>query len=97
MSLGKTTLRWAAQSESDLAGFRTYKSQTSGGPWTLAADPGLTGSPTSPAYTLGDFSANGLWYFAVTSYDTVGNESGTSTQTSLTITRPLTSIARTMR
>lgn len=97
MTTGKSNVRWAQQFDGDLAGYRVYRSLSPSGPWTLAGDPGLTGSPTSPAYTVSDFSSNALWYFVVTAYDTTGNESGVSAAASKIITRPLTRIQRTAR
>lgn len=69
------TLTWDANTEADLAGYKVYRSEESQ-MYTL-------GSPeaTIPAGTMTHVSTNlssGRHYFAVTAYDTSGNESALS-------------------
>ena len=102
MGAGRATVKWAEVTTDEgggpltgLSGYRLYRTKTPGGPYTLAADPGLTATPTAPAHTISDFSSNGLWYLAVTAYDPSGNESGKSAEGSKTITRTAMRLGRT--
>jgi hypothetical protein len=103
MGAGRATLGWLEVTTDEgggpltgLAGYRIYRTKTPGGPYTLAADPGLTATPSAPRYTVTDFSSDGVWYFALTAYDASGNESaGKSVEVSKTITRPKLRLGRT--
>jgi fibronectin type 3 domain-containing protein len=79
----KVTLTWAANTESDLAGYNIYRSTTSGTGYSK-----LNGSSllTSASYT--DTTAvNGTKYFyVVRAVDTSGNSSGNSNEASATPT-----------
>lgn len=66
-------LGWTANSESDLAGYKVYASTDSGVSWDSGT---ATGKVTG--YTVSGLT-NGVTYtFALTAYDTNGNESGRS-------------------
>ena len=61
----------------DLAGHRFYKSQTSGGPYTLAGD---SPSPTVNSYVVEGLTI-GEWYFVATAYNERNLESEYSNET----------------
>ena len=63
------TLQWAANQESDLAGYRVYHGLTSGN-YGSPRDVGVTSS-----YEYTSLESNKTHYFSVTAYDTYGNES----------------------
>lgn len=81
---GQVVLAWDANSETDLAGYKVYKG-TASRAYTLAVD--LPGKSSSPTHTVTGLSA-GMWYFAVTAYNTAGQESGYSNEVSTAITLP---------
>lgn len=56
------------------AGFKIYYG-TSSEDYTVVKDVGLTATPDAPAYVLNGLNSGTLYYFAVTAYDTSGNES----------------------
>ena len=84
------TLAWDANTESNLAGYKMYYSTTrAGGPYDGTEIPGMPSPIDIPLTALSDpanpqVSATGLpegtYYFVVTAYDTVGNESGYSNE-----------------
>ena len=63
------TLQWAANQESDLAGYRVYHG-TKPGIYGDSQDAGNT-----PTYRYASLQSNNTHYFTVTAYDTSGNES----------------------
>lgn len=71
------TLAWDANSESDLASYRIYRSTT----------PGVYGAPVATvlagivSYQMGGLQA-GTYYFTVTAVDSAGNESPRSNEIS---------------
>ncbi len=75
---GNAALSWDANTEADLAGYNVYYGTVSGS----------YGTPTDVGnqitHTITGL-ADGTYYFAVTAYDTSGNESGFSTEASKTI------------
>lgn len=74
-AINTATLSWDANSEPDLAGYKVYHSQESQ-MYTLGMP-----EATVPVGTLTHVSADlapGRHYFAVTAYDTSGNESALS-------------------
>lgn len=89
------TFQWDANSESDLAGYKIYRSNVSGDysspanvldiPLSALADTG------EPQYTEEDVP-DGEWFWVATAYDTSGNESGYSNEVtdSLDATAPET-------
>ncbi len=72
------TLTWNQNSESDLAGYKVYRSTT----------PGVYGAPIATLQgNVATYQATGLqagttYFFVVTAYDTSGNESGFSNEVS---------------
>jgi hypothetical protein len=82
------TLQWAANQETDLAGYRVYHGTTSGnygGPQNV----GMT-----PSYQYTNLEPNKTHYFSVTAYDTAGNESPPSPEVSKTIISELAEAAQ---
>ncbi|VAX33570.1 hypothetical protein MNBD_NITROSPIRAE01-1408 [hydrothermal vent metagenome] len=75
---GSAILSWDANSESDLSGYKVYFGTSSGSYGT----PTTVGNVTT--YTVPDLNT-GTYYFAVTAFDTSGNESGFSTEVSKTL------------
>ncbi len=77
-SAGGVTLTWDANTEGDLAGYRVYVGSASGqyGP------PIDVGNVTN--YTVTNLSEGQTYFFALTAYDTSGNESGFSNEVSAT-------------
>ena len=76
------TLAWDANSESDLAGYKVYwgrKSRQYDNTPVPTVAPSANPTFTTPALP------NGTWYFAVTAYNTAGQESGYSNEVSTTI------------
>ncbi len=73
------SLSWDANSESDLSGYKVYFGSASGSYGT----PVDVGNATT--HTLSGLS-DGTYYFAVTAYDSSGNESGFSTEVNKTFT-----------
>jgi len=81
-SSSSATLQWAANSESDLAGYRVYQGTTSGS-YGPAVDIGNT-----TVYTAQNLDSGLTYYFAVTAHDTSGNESSPSNEVSQYIVGP---------
>jgi fibronectin type 3 domain-containing protein len=78
--VGQIVLDWADNIESDLAGYRVYRSAIPGGPYTQI------GSMLTSVSTLTDTSvAEGTFYYVVTSVDNGGHESPASTEASATV------------
>lgn|GEM_PF-1387440 len=69
---GTATLFWNASPEGDLGGYRIYHGASSGS-YTAVFD---VGNVTQ--YTINNLTDGETYYFAVTAYDTSGNESGFS-------------------
>ena len=76
------TLQWAANQESDLAGYRAYHGTTSGN----YGGPQDIGKTTT--YQFVNLASNATHYFSITAYDTSGNESAPSIEVSKAITGP---------
>ncbi len=70
-------LTWAANAETDLAGYNVYRSTVSGGPYTKINAALLTTTTYDDAP-----SGTGPWYYVVTAVDTSNNESPHSTEAS---------------
>lgn len=72
------SIRWNANTESDMAGYRIYRSAVSGSYDTS----NLTGDITHPTV---EFTENGVpdgtWFWVITAYDLAGNESVYSEET----------------
>jgi len=88
-------VRWATQSESDLAGWKVYQGTASriyDGSKTV--DAGMTLSTDFPASSIPGVGNNILTYVAVTAYDQTGNESTFSAEVTVTRAVPLLSVLR---
>ena len=75
------TLAWDPNSEADLEGYGVYfKLGTSGPPYDLFGYVTLQelNDPDNPAFAVTGLAKGSSYYFAVTAYDTAGNESGYS-------------------
>ncbi|GJL64051.1 MAG: hypothetical protein NPIRA04_27050 [Nitrospirales bacterium] len=75
-------VQWSANSESDLAGYRVYQG-TSPGSYSIYFDVGNT-----TVYEPQSLEAGLTYYFAITAYDAVGNESSPSTEVSVQVLAP---------
>jgi uncharacterized membrane protein YgcG len=76
------TLAWDPNSEADLEGYGVYfKLGASGPPYDLFGYVTLQelNDPDNPAFAVTGLTKGSSYYFAVTAYDTAGNESGYST------------------
>ena len=76
------TLAWDPNSEADLEGYGVYfKLGASGPPYDLFGYVTLQelNDPNNPAFAVTGLAKGSSYYFAVTAYDTAGNESGYST------------------
>lgn len=76
---GSVTLTWAANSEPDLAGYRIYVGMHSG-TYSFPGSPFVTGKITS--YTISNLPKGETYYFAISAYDSAGNESLRSVEVS---------------
>jgi len=74
---GTVGLDWNNNGEADLAGYRVYRSTSSGGGYSAIS--GLIGSS---AYTDNNVNNGTTYYYVVTAEDTSSNESGNSNQAS---------------
>lgn len=85
------TLTWNANTEADLAGYKVYRSTTSGVYGTPLA---TLGKVTTYTITLPAQSVGTTYFMVVTAYDVAGNESGRSNEVSKfiaaapTVTKP---------
>lgn len=75
------TLTWAQNTDSDLAGYKIYRSTTSG-VYGAALATILAGTVT---YVATGLSANTSYFFLITAYDSAGNESSFSNEVSKSI------------
>jgi uncharacterized membrane protein YgcG len=76
------TLAWDPNTEADLEGYGVYfKQGVSGPPYDLVGYVTLEElkDPDNPAFAITDLEKGSNYYFAVTAYDTAGNESAYST------------------
>lgn len=72
------SLAWSASTDSRVSGYRVYYG-TSSGNYLQAKGAGIvTGNITS--FTVNNLPAGRLYYFAVTSVDSLANESGFSNE-----------------
>ena len=79
---GSATLSWTLNSEADLAGYKLYVG-TAPGRYTYAGSPviiGLMGSYTNSGLPMGQ-----TYYFALSAFDSSGNESALSSEVSKSI------------
>ncbi len=78
---GSNTVRWAANSESDLAGYKIYTGSLSN-----IYDGFRTLTTTSLSQVVAGLDNGSIWYHAVTAYDQTGNESTFSAEVSRLVT-----------
>jgi len=93
------TLAWDANSESDLAGYAIYYGTESGGPYfgegavegyspvDILLDEDEDPDPNVVQFTLHDLP-EGIYFFAVTAFNTSGEESGYSNEASTASDEP---------
>ena len=78
-------LSWSINLESDLAGYRVYRSEQPGGRGT----PQNSGLLLSPAFRDGAVQPSHQYWYTVTAVDRAGNESGPSEAVLADLSRPL--------
>jgi hypothetical protein len=76
------TLTWTANRESDLAGYKVYVG-TASGTYNFPGSAFVTGNVTS--YTVANLPKNQTYFFAISAYDSAGNESPLSAEVSRSI------------
>ena len=76
------TLTWTANGEPDLAGYKVYVG-TASGTYSLPGSPFVAGKVTS--YTVSNLPKGQTYYFAISAYDSAGNESALSAEVSKTL------------
>jgi len=81
-AIGSATLLWNANSDSDLVGYKVYVG-TQSGLYTFPGSPFTIGTVTS--YTILNLPAGQTYFFALSAYDTYGNESPLSNEVSKSI------------
>jgi fibronectin type 3 domain-containing protein len=84
VSGGNVTLDWADNAEQDLAGYRVFRSSTSGGPYAPIGPALVSGS----SYTDTGLAQGSTSYYVVSAVDAGGFESSRSAQVSATIPIP---------
>ena len=78
------TVMWDANTETDLAGYRLYQSDTAG-QYTFGAEHAIATVPAgTETATVADV-ADGTWFWVLTAHDTSGNESEPSNEVTKTI------------
>jgi fibronectin type 3 domain-containing protein len=75
--LGTIEIAWDANRESDIAGYRLFRS--TGGDWTRVG-----GDLNAPAFTDRDVQSGKAYRYAVAAFDTNGNESARSAPADIT-------------
>ena len=78
-STGNVTLTWTANGEPDLAGYKIYVG-TASGTYSSPGSPFVTGKVTS--YTVFNLPTGQTYFFAISAYDSAGNESALSAEVS---------------
>jgi hypothetical protein len=81
-STGNVTLSWATNVEPDLAGYKIYVGARSG-TYSFPGSPFVTGKVTN--YTISNLPKSETYYFAISAYDSAGNESVLSAEVSTTL------------
>lgn len=79
---GSATLSWTSNSEADLAGYKLYVG-TAPGRYTYAGSPVIIGLMGS--YTISGLQIGQTYYFALSAFDSSGNESALSSEVSKSI------------
>jgi hypothetical protein len=80
----------------NLAGYKVYYGTVSS-TYTQVMNVGLTSNPAAPAYTLTALAAGSIYFFAVTAYDSSGNESAFSNEVSKSFMSNVTTTTTTVR
>ena len=80
-SSSSATLNWSANREPDLAGYRIYRTTTSG----RYGDPIATLRGNVTTYQATGLQFGKTYFFVVTAYDLAGNESGYSNEVSKSV------------
>ena len=80
--MGSARLTWAANGEPDLAGYKVYVG-TASGTYDLSGSPFILSPVTT--YTVTNLPWNNTYFFAISAYDTSGNESPLSAEVSKSI------------
>ena len=78
---GTVTLNWLANTESDLAGYKIYRGTVSGS----YGSPIAVLSNTATTHTVSALQSGTTYFFVITAYDAVGNESGYSNEVSKSV------------
>jgi hypothetical protein len=78
-STENVTLTWTANGEPDLAGYKIYVG-TNSGTYGFPGSPFVTGKVTS--YTISNLPKGQTYYFAISAYDSAGNDSPLSAEVS---------------
>jgi hypothetical protein len=78
-SIGNVTLTWTANGEPDLAGYKVYVG-TASGTYSFPGSPLVAGKATS--YTVSNLPKGQTYFFAISAYDSAGNESALSAEVS---------------
>lgn len=81
-STSSATLSWSPNSDSDLAGYKIYFGTASEN-YTAPGSPTVIGKVTS--YTVTGLQRNTTYFFALSAYDSAGNESALSAEVSKSI------------
>jgi len=87
--LNSIRVTWNANTEPDLAGYRLYGGRSSTS-FSFSADVGLV----TTIVVLPQLVNDGLWYFAVSAYDTSANESALSSVVSRRVIRTANTLQR---
>ena len=80
-STASVTLEWAANTESDLAGYKVYSATSSGSYGAATA----TVPASATSYVVSGLQAGITYFFVITAYDTAGNESARSAEVSASL------------
>jgi hypothetical protein len=73
------TLTWTANGEPDLAGYKVYVGMASG-TYNTPGSPFVAGKVAS--YTVSNLPKGQTYFFAISAYDSAGNESALSAEVS---------------
>ncbi|MFM2165016.1 MAG: hypothetical protein RL325_1453, partial [Planctomycetota bacterium] len=84
----QATIQWAANTESDLAGYRVYRSTTNGTGYLEVT----TSLLTAPGFTNTGLTGGTTYYYVVRAFDLSGNASANSAQVSVVPTAPPTPV-----
>ena len=79
LTTANVTLTWTANGEPDLAGYKVYVG-TASGTYDAPGSAFVTGKVTS--YTVSNLPKGQTYFFAISAYDSAGNESGLSSEVS---------------